>query len=267
MQCSEFENRLNELLDQRLDPASDQALARHAGHCGRCEQDLSGWLTLAQQLPSLELSRPHEQNPLSKQPVLAANNLAKNAGHVEVSPAGRSRQRRRDRQTTQPPHRPALLTAIVSAAAVWCGVMLWPGHSGEGTRLETSLLTASELPTTELAGNFMGPREATVAHVSQKKLMDPADGTTYPVQAALVRTIDFDRISANVSTPHWWGSMMVAAWKPVDPLTTSIRPLTESFQTALQLLTPRSTPATSTPPSAAPEDAAVDRKRFLASIA
>lgn len=268
MQCSEFENRLNDLLDQRLDPASDHALARHAGHCARCEQDLSGWLSLAQQLPRLELSRPHEQNPLSEQPVLAASNPAKNAGHLEVSPAGRSRQRRRDRQTTQPPHRPALLTAIVSAAAIWCGLMLWPGHSGEGTRLETSLLTTSELPTTELASSFLGLRGTTVAHVSQKSSVGSAAETPpYPVPATLVQPLDFDRISANVSTPHWWGSMVVAAWKPVDPLTTSIRPLTDSFQTALQLLTPRSTPATSTPPPAVPEDASVDHNRFLASIA
>ncbi len=262
MQCSEFENRLNDLLDHRLDPASDQELAQHAGHCARCEQDLSGWLTLATQLQNLELNLPSEQ------PVPATSNLAESAGQLKLSPTGPSRQRRRGRQTTQPRHRPALLTAIVTAAAIWCGLMLWPGHPTSGTRPGDSMLTFAELPTTELAGSLLGPQGTTVAHVSQKTLAVPAaDAASYPVQATLVPTIDFNRISANVSTPHWWGSMVVAAWKPVDPLTTSIRPLTDSFQTALQLLTPRSTPATSTSPPAVPEDASVDHKRFLASIA
>lgn len=41
MQCPEFENRLNAVLDERLRPETDPLLAAHATHCDDCRQLLS----------------------------------------------------------------------------------------------------------------------------------------------------------------------------------------------------------------------------------
>jgi hypothetical protein len=42
MHCREFEERLNDLLDERERPADDRQLAAHAAQCGPCRQALAG---------------------------------------------------------------------------------------------------------------------------------------------------------------------------------------------------------------------------------
>jgi hypothetical protein len=42
MNCHDFENRLNGILDDRGDPAADSRLIAHAGRCRSCEQLLAG---------------------------------------------------------------------------------------------------------------------------------------------------------------------------------------------------------------------------------
>jgi hypothetical protein len=46
MQCREFEQRLNDLLDERRSPQADPRLSAHAARCDRCRQLLSGQATL-----------------------------------------------------------------------------------------------------------------------------------------------------------------------------------------------------------------------------
>ena len=46
MRCREFEDRLNDVLDQRLSPERDASLLRHAGECGSCRQVLDGQAAL-----------------------------------------------------------------------------------------------------------------------------------------------------------------------------------------------------------------------------
>jgi len=67
----------------------------------------------------------------------------------------------------------------------------------------------------------------------------PASVATFST-ADNAQPLDIQQIRLTVGEPEWWGSMMVSALRPVDPLTESIRPLTDSLQTALELLTPRS---------------------------
>lgn len=74
--------------------------------------------------------------------------------------------------------------------------------------------------------------------------------------AAPVAALDFQQIGSQVAQPAWWGSVVRAAWEPVDPLAEGFRPLTNSLQTAFELLTPRAG-ASTTVPSALPEDANV----------
>jgi hypothetical protein len=52
--------------------------------------------------------------------------------------------------------------------------------------------------------------------------------------------LDLHRISRCVREPEWWGAMAAAGLKPVEPLASGFRPLTNSFQSALQILTPHS---------------------------
>ena len=54
MQCEQFEERLNQLLDRRLPPEADDALLAHAHLCGSCRGMLDAQLALLQSLDTLE---------------------------------------------------------------------------------------------------------------------------------------------------------------------------------------------------------------------
>jgi len=55
MRCREFEDRMNDLLDQRLPPERDSLLLRHAGECHSCHQLLAGQATLLAGVELLEI--------------------------------------------------------------------------------------------------------------------------------------------------------------------------------------------------------------------
>jgi len=55
MRCREFEDRMNDLLDQRLPPERDSLLLRHAGECHSCHQLLAGQATLFAGVELLEI--------------------------------------------------------------------------------------------------------------------------------------------------------------------------------------------------------------------
>jgi hypothetical protein len=54
MRCREFEDRINDLLDQRLPPERDALLLRHAGECHSCHELLAGQATLLAGVELLE---------------------------------------------------------------------------------------------------------------------------------------------------------------------------------------------------------------------
>ena len=54
MRCREFEDRMNDVLDQRLPPERDALLLRHAGECRSCHQLLAGQATLLAGVELLE---------------------------------------------------------------------------------------------------------------------------------------------------------------------------------------------------------------------
>ena len=54
MRCREFEDRMNDVLDQRLPPERDALLLRHAGECHSCHQLLAGQATLLAGVELLE---------------------------------------------------------------------------------------------------------------------------------------------------------------------------------------------------------------------
>jgi hypothetical protein len=55
MRCREFEDRMNDVLDQRLPPERDALLLRHAGECQSCHQLLAGQATLLAGVELLEI--------------------------------------------------------------------------------------------------------------------------------------------------------------------------------------------------------------------
>ena len=54
MRCREFEDRMNDVLDQRLPPERDSLLLRHAGECRTCHQLLAGQAMLLAGIELLE---------------------------------------------------------------------------------------------------------------------------------------------------------------------------------------------------------------------
>src|SRR5207248_11363836 len=58
MRCREFEDRMNDLLDQRHAPERDELLVRHAGQCPDCGRMLQGQAALFAGLEVLESPQP-----------------------------------------------------------------------------------------------------------------------------------------------------------------------------------------------------------------
>ena len=66
MRCDEFENRLNEILDQRLDPIQDEVLCRHAAQCGSCGQSMDIQLLVIRQLQTDKPTPPISEAEVTK---------------------------------------------------------------------------------------------------------------------------------------------------------------------------------------------------------
>lgn len=62
-----------------------------------------------------------------------------------------------------------------------------------------------------------------------------------------LQQFDLRNLDLRIDEPRWWGEMASASLRPVQPITNGFRPLTNSFQSALQILTPKTT----TPPTEA----------------
>jgi hypothetical protein len=62
--CDDFRQRLNEVIDQRVDPREDQALRRHASRCPSCGCELQAWV----QIQSIYSSRTQTQKSLRTSP-------------------------------------------------------------------------------------------------------------------------------------------------------------------------------------------------------
>lgn len=49
--CEEFRERLNQAIDQRLDPAGDRQVRRHAARCDSCACELNAWTQIQSLYP------------------------------------------------------------------------------------------------------------------------------------------------------------------------------------------------------------------------
>jgi hypothetical protein len=55
MNCQQFDSKLNELLDRRLQPDQDEALGQHADRCPRCARLLSDYQSLVEAINGTQL--------------------------------------------------------------------------------------------------------------------------------------------------------------------------------------------------------------------
>jgi hypothetical protein len=88
MQCQEFEHRLNEVLDERSDPAADARLVAHAESCSPCRTLLAGQRSL---IAGLRRSAPPPLAPEFARRVVAESGFASTATPRPASTAIRSK--------------------------------------------------------------------------------------------------------------------------------------------------------------------------------
>jgi Putative zinc-finger len=62
--CEDFRQRLNEVVDQRVDPREDRALRQHASRCPSCGCELEAWV----QIQSIYLGWPQNQTNVGASP-------------------------------------------------------------------------------------------------------------------------------------------------------------------------------------------------------
>ena len=119
MNCTEFETRLNELLDQRRSLTGDRLLAEHATGCAECAQlaaEYSILVATMAKLPQEAFLSEKSLRPEFSLEVLKSLELR------EVGQAGWSRKK---------VLRSAAI-AMAAAAAVLVAVMNWPRPEGDG---------------------------------------------------------------------------------------------------------------------------------------
>lgn len=243
MQCDDFLSRWHDHLDDRTDPAADTKLMDHAESCPACEAWLRDWQRLAGQF----------QSPTDKvQPRATAACLSTRAPR-DQNPLRAQAPRRADRSLggdRARPHASRWQVAMLgTAAAALFAIAALP--TGNPTSGDTSLARRTILSQRTPAIPAHHPAHRAAASASGTRSAD----TKSAAILTLPTPLDIQRIHLAVSEPEWWGSLMVSALEPVDPITETIRPLTDSLQTALELLTPRSGSQNENSTPAQPDDA------------
>ena len=221
MRCNEFDERLNDLLDDRRDPLDDASLMQHAANCPQCSYQLESWIQVEATLLSTTL------------PGSVDRETSSSALQSRVMPVITTAE--------CPPSTPAAHPWLggfpIRIPAPWLGLALAAG----------------------LLGMMIGP----------ESMRRPTPALPETEQASLnvkLGGLDLHRISLQVTQPDWWGSIAVSALRPVDPLKEGIRPLTESLQSALELLSPHTLLGNEPNVTIAPEDSSASRGELLASV-
>lgn len=225
MQCDDFLSRWHDHLDDRTDPAADTTLMEHAESCPDCKAWLHDWERLAGQF----------QSPAAHTQTLST------AARLNT-PATQSTNRPRANRSQHTASRWQFAMLGTAAAALFAIAALPTGRPTSGdSRLARH--------TPAISAQHLSHRATAESSETRSTEMKAAGIVTLPTP------LDIQRIHLAVSQPDWWGSLMVSALEPVDPITETIRPLTDSLQTALELLTPRSGSVDQNPTPTQPEDA------------
>jgi hypothetical protein len=216
MRCHEFEDRMNEVLDQRLAPERDALLLRHAGECISCRQLLDGQAVL---FAGIELV---ETPSLSRQ--FAAAVLVQSR---EIPAATETDTRRSGKKKWL-----GILAGLVSLAAVVL-VAVWIGMSRQQNPARpTAVKPASPVvapKTMEVASNLIPPKQSTPTSIA-KAVVPPRIA---PPAAAKEEYQEY-RDALNSLT-----AQLPSAVEKIDEVqqsTPAIRPLRASFSMAIGTL-------------------------------
>lgn len=231
MRCDDFSQRFHEVIDSRQSPWDDSVLRDHAIECRQCEEMLVTWGELENHLLILSNAGVSEK-AVERAPTIS----------LATSPTP-PRSFKTQAAETLSSMRYSYWAGIAMAASL-VFLMLYPG------RTQTQ-------PSPPVAQNTQSPIVRAVNANTDSVQLIAWDGYT----------LDLHRISEQVRQPSWWGSVVIAAWKPVDPLAEGIRPLTESIESTLRLLDPRMHLRTPASNAKASEDISAGKPELLAQLA
>lgn len=212
MRCPEFEDRMNDVLDQRALPERDPLLQRHASECALCRQLLEGQATLFAGLELLETPR------LS--PVFAAIVLDK----AEVA---------RFSVATKPSRKSAWLVLAVGVASLATVVLVavlmnLPGdqtenHASTGKPSNSTAVVKNESPNNKTSN--AGSPDSIVRVVAPPKI-----SPTLPLK------VEYTEVRQTIDS---WTAQLPSAVEKMEEVqqsTPAIRPLRASFSMAIGTL-------------------------------
>jgi hypothetical protein len=228
MKCTDFENRLNELLDDRLSPQDDAALLAHAEHCLDCRETLAAQESLFRGMGTLTR---RTVSPELAPRVLAEFNVA--APTIALPPPVRT------------PRKWLPMLAAAAAILLAVGVGIWiarrgnhqpdlaqPGGQGEGPKglaiIRPGKSRPQKVAPTPVTPPVREPESIAVA---------PSIQVTPNAVPALRETPDIDEAMASIAST-WQSS---AQWTTVETIDVEqyapgIRPIRESFEVAIDAL-------------------------------
>jgi hypothetical protein len=230
MQCCEFENRLNEILDERGRPELDMLLASHAHHCSSCQHMLARYELVCEAASNL---------PMPKLPADFARRVVEQ--HVQQSLSGLARSRRGKRRFAASLLAVAalVLIAVLPMFANRRGMRLPSGNDSLALAKAGPQASASASPATAQ----LKPGDA-VPHSSgppSSGAFDPASEQYAQQYADLAKTTGRSLSAAVLYLPGVGGSL--AGGEPafeqpvwISPVADGLRPVTDSMSDALHVL-------------------------------
>ncbi len=215
MRCREFEDRMNDILDQRQAPERDGLLVRHAGECQACRQMLDGQIAL---LSGLEL---WEAPPLSSR---FASAVLVQAEAIPVA-AIVDRPRRSKSKWI------GAIAALVSLAAVVLVAVFIGLSRQQGLERPVAEKPGQPvLPKTVDVAKTSLPKQAATSHEIAKAVPSPRP------QPPIAETGEYQEYRVMLNTV---GAQLPYAVEKIDEVqqaTPAIRPLRASFSMAIGTL-------------------------------
>lgn len=238
MQCREFENRLNEVLDERGRPELDMLLASHAHHCESCGQMLARYELVCEAATSLPLPKlPADFSQRVVSEYLRQAHSAVDSSAIELAAS----RRRLQWSVSLVALAAVLLIAILPLLARRQG---GPLASGNGALAMASRGGKAPRDVAKTVPVSVAADSAATGHGQQSTDPSavPSDAASFSGQYAdLAKTTGRGLSAAVLSLPGVGGSLAgsdSAFEQPVwmTPVADGLRPVTDSMSDALHVL-------------------------------
>lgn len=218
MNCDQFEQRLQSVLDRRADPGNDPALAEHAAACEECYGRLHLWLQIGDALGDADVWE-------SKTDGTSGVRLPRPAG---VGPSGRR----------------AILTLLATAGAV---MAMW-GLSKSDLQ-PVAIRTADQNPT---IASVPSPAPGRPPRDNDASAMISVAENEADLQAIGERGL----LNGSWQSVRWWNDVSDDRWDAlagVDSVREGVAPIGRSMRRAVTILMTHAARASVTSPQQAPE--------------